>query len=163
MTIVLEPLTFFCRNCKQEFEFYQFPTVPVWKKKKKKKKGGCGSKPLHKILTISKRWLLILIGDTVIQNAANSGAGQAVIQIAAALGINTINIVRNRWVNNCVYFWQWKEISSVPSSLDKHKKSVQVHWFLMFLKQKSKWAIINVIHTLWMYGNFNRYASRSSQ
>lgn len=35
-------------------------------------------------------------GDTVIQNAANSGVGQAVIQIAAARGINTINIVRDR-------------------------------------------------------------------
>ncbi|KAM9851755.1 enoyl-[acyl-carrier-protein] reductase, mitochondrial [Aulostomus maculatus] len=35
-------------------------------------------------------------GDTVIQNAANSGVGQAVIQIAAARGINTINVVRNR-------------------------------------------------------------------
>ncbi|XP_026782670.2 enoyl-[acyl-carrier-protein] reductase, mitochondrial [Pangasianodon hypophthalmus] len=35
-------------------------------------------------------------GDTVIQNAANSGVGQAVIQIAAAKGIHTINIVRDR-------------------------------------------------------------------
>ncbi|XP_071835892.1 enoyl-[acyl-carrier-protein] reductase, mitochondrial-like isoform X3 [Apostichopus japonicus] len=35
-------------------------------------------------------------GDCVIQNAANSGAGQAVIQIAAARGVNTINIVRDR-------------------------------------------------------------------
>lgn len=35
-------------------------------------------------------------GDSVIQNAANSGVGQAVIQIAAARGINTINIVRDR-------------------------------------------------------------------
>ncbi|XP_038057691.1 enoyl-[acyl-carrier-protein] reductase, mitochondrial-like [Patiria miniata] len=35
-------------------------------------------------------------GDSVIQNAANSGAGQAVIQIAAARGLKTINIVRDR-------------------------------------------------------------------
>lgn len=35
-------------------------------------------------------------GDTVIQNAANSGVGQAVIQIAAAKGIQTINVVRDR-------------------------------------------------------------------
>ncbi|XP_018554159.1 enoyl-[acyl-carrier-protein] reductase, mitochondrial [Lates calcarifer] len=35
-------------------------------------------------------------GDTVIQNAANSGVGQAAIQIAAARGINTINVVRDR-------------------------------------------------------------------
>ncbi|KAG7216885.1 hypothetical protein INR49_001539 [Caranx melampygus] len=35
-------------------------------------------------------------GDTVIQNAANSGVGQAVIQIAAAQGINTINVIRDR-------------------------------------------------------------------
>ncbi|XP_047454343.1 enoyl-[acyl-carrier-protein] reductase, mitochondrial isoform X2 [Mugil cephalus] len=35
-------------------------------------------------------------GDTVIQNSANSGVGQAVIQIAAARGINTINVIRDR-------------------------------------------------------------------
>ncbi|KAL8220432.1 UNVERIFIED_CONTAM: hypothetical protein K2H54_045707 [Gekko kuhli] len=35
-------------------------------------------------------------GDSVIQNAANSGAGQAVIQIAAAKGIKTINVIRDR-------------------------------------------------------------------
>ncbi|XP_062254829.1 enoyl-[acyl-carrier-protein] reductase, mitochondrial isoform X1 [Platichthys flesus] len=34
-------------------------------------------------------------GDTVIQNAANSGVGQAVIQIAASRGVNTINVVRD--------------------------------------------------------------------
>ncbi|XP_057689473.1 enoyl-[acyl-carrier-protein] reductase, mitochondrial [Corythoichthys intestinalis] len=35
-------------------------------------------------------------GDSVIQNAANSGVGQAVIQIAAPRGINTINVIRDR-------------------------------------------------------------------
>ncbi|XP_049630835.1 enoyl-[acyl-carrier-protein] reductase, mitochondrial [Suncus etruscus] len=35
-------------------------------------------------------------GDTVIQNASNSGVGQAVIQVAAALGLRTINVVRDR-------------------------------------------------------------------
>lgn len=35
-------------------------------------------------------------GDTVIQNAANSGVGQAVIQIAAARGICTVNVIRDR-------------------------------------------------------------------
>ncbi|XP_030050552.1 enoyl-[acyl-carrier-protein] reductase, mitochondrial-like [Microcaecilia unicolor] len=35
-------------------------------------------------------------GDTVIQNGANSAVGQAVIQIAAAMGLNTINIIRDR-------------------------------------------------------------------
>ncbi|XP_039090013.1 enoyl-[acyl-carrier-protein] reductase, mitochondrial isoform X2 [Hyaena hyaena] len=35
-------------------------------------------------------------GDCVIQNASNSGVGQAVIQIAAALGLRTINVVRDR-------------------------------------------------------------------
>ncbi|PYK98223.1 MAG: alcohol dehydrogenase, partial [Verrucomicrobia bacterium] len=33
-------------------------------------------------------------GDWVIQNAANSAAGRAVIQIARELGLNTVNIVR---------------------------------------------------------------------
>nr|XP_017202017.2 enoyl-[acyl-carrier-protein] reductase, mitochondrial isoform X2 [Oryctolagus cuniculus] len=36
------------------------------------------------------------LGDSVIQNASNSGVGQAVIQIAAALGLRTINVVRDR-------------------------------------------------------------------
>ncbi|XP_024917086.1 enoyl-[acyl-carrier-protein] reductase, mitochondrial isoform X2 [Cynoglossus semilaevis] len=35
-------------------------------------------------------------GDTVIQNAANSGVGQAVIQLAAARGVNTVNVIRDR-------------------------------------------------------------------
>lgn len=35
-------------------------------------------------------------GDVVIQNGANSGVGQAVIQIANALNIKTINVVRDR-------------------------------------------------------------------
>ncbi|OCH93708.1 NAD(P)-binding protein [Obba rivulosa] len=35
-------------------------------------------------------------GDWIIQNGANSAVGQAVIQIAARRGINTINLVRNR-------------------------------------------------------------------
>lgn len=38
----------------------------------------------------------LMPGDTVIQNAANSGVGQAVIQIAAAKGIHTISVVRDR-------------------------------------------------------------------
>nr|XP_034976154.1 enoyl-[acyl-carrier-protein] reductase, mitochondrial isoform X2 [Zootoca vivipara] len=37
-----------------------------------------------------------IFGDSVIQNAANSGVGQAVIQIAAAKGFKTINVVRDR-------------------------------------------------------------------
>ncbi|CAG8621606.1 17296_t:CDS:2, partial [Acaulospora morrowiae] len=35
-------------------------------------------------------------GDYIIQNGANSGVGQAVIQIAKAWDINTINVVRDR-------------------------------------------------------------------
>lgn len=35
-------------------------------------------------------------GDCIIQNGANSGVGQSVIQLGAAWGINTINIVRMR-------------------------------------------------------------------
>ncbi|KAG9493523.1 hypothetical protein GDO78_001428 [Eleutherodactylus coqui] len=35
-------------------------------------------------------------GDTVIQNGANSTVGQAVIQICASMGVNTINIIRDR-------------------------------------------------------------------
>lgn len=43
-----------------------------------------------------KDFVPVRSGDTVIQNGANSAVGQAVIQIAAAFGINTINVVRNR-------------------------------------------------------------------
>lgn len=35
-------------------------------------------------------------GDCIIQNGANSGVGQNVIQLAAAWGISTINIIRDR-------------------------------------------------------------------
>ncbi|KAG9060936.1 mitochondrial 2-enoyl thioester reductase [Linnemannia hyalina] len=35
-------------------------------------------------------------GDYVIQNGANSGVGEAVIQLARPLGVKTINIIRNR-------------------------------------------------------------------
>jgi trans-2-enoyl-CoA reductase len=35
-------------------------------------------------------------GDYVIQNGANSAVGQAVIQIAAARKLHTINVVRDR-------------------------------------------------------------------
>ena len=37
------------------------------------------------------------VGDVVIQNSANSGVGQAVIQIAAARKLRTINIIRDRF------------------------------------------------------------------
>jgi trans-2-enoyl-CoA reductase len=35
-------------------------------------------------------------GDWVIQNSANSGVGQAVIQIAKTMGVKTVNVVRDR-------------------------------------------------------------------
>jgi trans-2-enoyl-CoA reductase len=35
-------------------------------------------------------------GDTIIQNGANSGVGQAVIQFSKEIGVNVINIVRKR-------------------------------------------------------------------
>ncbi|XP_044145824.1 enoyl-[acyl-carrier-protein] reductase, mitochondrial-like [Bufo gargarizans] len=35
-------------------------------------------------------------GETVIQNGANSAVGQAVIQICASMGVNTINVIRDR-------------------------------------------------------------------
>lgn len=39
-------------------------------------------------------------GDWVIQNAANSGVGQCVIQIAKQLGLRTINVVRREGLDN---------------------------------------------------------------
>ncbi|XP_053566669.1 enoyl-[acyl-carrier-protein] reductase, mitochondrial [Bombina bombina] len=42
-------------------------------------------------------------GDTIIQNGANSAVGQAVIQICASMGINTINVIRDRPnINNLI-------------------------------------------------------------
>nr|XP_053652137.1 enoyl-[acyl-carrier-protein] reductase, mitochondrial-like [Cherax quadricarinatus] len=43
-----------------------------------------------------KDFVPLTSGDTVIQNGANSAVGQAVIQIAAALGLKTVNVVRDR-------------------------------------------------------------------
>ena len=36
------------------------------------------------------------LGDCIIQNGANSGVGQSVIQQARVMGVKTINIVRDR-------------------------------------------------------------------
>lgn len=38
----------------------------------------------------------LIKGDIVIQNASNSAVGQAVIQLCAAWGYKSVNIVRNR-------------------------------------------------------------------
>ncbi|KAK4300049.1 hypothetical protein Pmani_017756 [Petrolisthes manimaculis] len=43
-----------------------------------------------------KDFVPVKSGETVIQNGANSAVGQAVIQIAASLGLKTVNIVRDR-------------------------------------------------------------------
>ncbi|CAG8763167.1 25061_t:CDS:2, partial [Racocetra persica] len=43
-----------------------------------------------------KDFVTLKEGDFIIQNGANSGVGQAVIQIAKAWNINTINIIRDR-------------------------------------------------------------------
>jgi trans-2-enoyl-CoA reductase len=36
-------------------------------------------------------------GDIILQNGANSGVGQAVIQLAANWGIASLNVVRDRY------------------------------------------------------------------
>ena len=36
-------------------------------------------------------------GDVVIQNGSNSAVGRLVIQLAKSLGVQTVNVVRNRW------------------------------------------------------------------
>ena len=43
---------------------------------------------------------LSCIGDCIVQNGSNSGVGQSVIQLAAAWGIKTINVIRDRWVSS---------------------------------------------------------------
>lgn len=49
-------------------------------------------------LRILKDFVDLKAGDYVIQNAANSGVGQCLIQIAKQLGIKTINVVRRQEV-----------------------------------------------------------------
>ena len=63
----------------------------------------CSLRDRQTRLKIKVSWFAFLSGDTVIQNAANSGVGQAVIQIAAARGFTTINVVRDRlvWLTRC--------------------------------------------------------------
>ena len=53
---------------------------------------------MHSVMITVYKCLLFPCGagDTVIQNGANSGVGQAVIQLAAMRNISTINIVRDR-------------------------------------------------------------------
>lgn len=43
-----------------------------------------------------REYVNLVPGDYVIQNSANSGVGRAVIEVAKAWGIKTINIVRDR-------------------------------------------------------------------
>lgn len=45
-------------------------------------------------LCLLENYVTLTEGDYIIQNAANSGVGQSVIQIAKQLGIKTINLVR---------------------------------------------------------------------
>ena len=65
-------------------------------------------------------------GDTVIQNGANSAVGQAVIQLAAAWGINTINIIRDRYITKI----PTGVLLSSTKSWDKHvtAKFISYDW-----------------------------------
>lgn len=45
-----------------------------------------------------KRFVELQPGDWLIQNAANSGVGHAIIQLAAKQGYRTINVVRRPWL-----------------------------------------------------------------
>jgi NADPH:quinone reductase-like Zn-dependent oxidoreductase len=47
-------------------------------------------------------------GDWLIQNAANSAAGRAVIQIARELGFRTVNVVRPRRIDRCTCAPKWR-------------------------------------------------------
>ncbi|KAI2652406.1 Enoyl-[acyl-carrier-protein] reductase, mitochondrial [Labeo rohita] len=66
-------------------------------------------------------------GCTVIQNASNSAVGQAVIQIAAALGLKTINIIRDR--PNCAELID--ELQSLGADYvltEEEVMSTGLHW-----------------------------------
>jgi len=53
----------------------------------------------------------------VIQNGANSAVGQAVIQIAAAQGLRTINLIRDRFVVCSLYVYSVVSIDKFKSDL----------------------------------------------
>lgn len=42
--------------------------------------------------------LIHVLGDVIIQNGANSMVGLSVVQLAAAKGVKTINIIRRRYL-----------------------------------------------------------------
>ncbi|KAG0277396.1 mitochondrial 2-enoyl thioester reductase [Linnemannia exigua] len=54
--------------------------------------GNFLAKDLTKVRSVEK----MTEGDYIIQNGANSGVGEAVIQLANTLNVKTINIIRNR-------------------------------------------------------------------
>jgi trans-2-enoyl-CoA reductase len=60
-------------------------------------------------------------GDWVIQNGANSAVGQAVIQIAAARGLNTINLIRDRSV---IYTYSEPSTHHIRPELDSLKQKL---------------------------------------
>jgi NADPH:quinone reductase-like Zn-dependent oxidoreductase len=46
-------------------------------------------------------------GDVIVQNAANSVCGQAVIQLARLAGVKTVNIIRDRYTGNTNFALLW--------------------------------------------------------
>lgn len=48
-------------------------------------------------LLMLREFVTLKAGDVIVQNAANSTVGQAVIQLAKAKGVKTINVIRDRY------------------------------------------------------------------
>jgi trans-2-enoyl-CoA reductase len=64
-----------------------------------------------------KDFIHLQAGDWMIQNGANSAVGQAVIQIAAAHGLNTINLIRDRFVVRSLYTYS---VVSIDNFISPH-------------------------------------------
>ena len=65
-------------------------------------------------------------GDCVIQNGANSGVGQAVIQIAARMSVTTINVIRSGRPNHDEVVAYLKSLGATHVVTDEHLKSKEM-------------------------------------
>jgi trans-2-enoyl-CoA reductase len=75
-------------------------------------------------------------GSIVVQNAANSGVGRCVIQIARAIGLRTINMVRNKEV-----FAELQQIGADLVCTDDEEGKQAALSFLVQCDQKASLAL----------------------
>lgn len=79
-------------------------------------------------------------GDFVIQNGANSGVGQSVVQIAAEMGVQTVNIIRNR-PDVETLIEAMKELGATHVVTDEFVRTPQMKDLMKSLEVKPKLAL----------------------